>query len=70
MFNGSATLPFVIPTGAEGSAVPSIPITMLNGSATLPFVIPTGAERSGGICGAPLGLPEFSVRYPQFRRGA
>jgi len=39
---------------------PSAP-SNLNGSATLPFVIPTGAKRSGGICGAPLGPPEFSV---------
>ncbi len=23
------------------------------------IVIPTGAKRSGGICGAPLGLPKF-----------
>jgi hypothetical protein len=30
------------------------------------IVIPTGASRSGGICGAPLGRPEYSVGYPLF----
>ena len=29
--------------------------------AALPFVIPTEAQRSGGICSAPLGPPEFFV---------
>jgi hypothetical protein len=38
-----------------------IPVSNLNGSVTLPFVIPTGAKRSGGICSAPVGAPEFSV---------
>ena len=45
-FHGSATLPFVIPSEAEGSAVLSSTNQLLSGSATLPFVIPSEAEGS------------------------
>ena len=55
---------FVIPSEAEGSAF-CHPLSNPNGSAALPFVIPTGAKRSGGICGAPLGPPEFCVPKPK-----
>ena len=47
--NGSATLPFVIPSEAEGSAVHSAFATKVRGKNK--FVIPTGAKRSGAtVC--------------------
>jgi hypothetical protein len=49
--NGSAALPFVIPSVAEGSAVQSF--------GPNEFVIPTGAKRSGGTCGS---LDEHPIR--------
>jgi hypothetical protein len=47
----SASLPFVIPSEAEGSAVslPSAPLDSLNR-----IVISTEAKRSGEICGLPI----------------
>ncbi len=48
----------------EGPAVPCRYEPNFAGSAVLSFVIPTEAKRSGGICSAPLGPPEFSVTIP------
>jgi hypothetical protein len=58
---GSAAVPFVIPSEAEGSAVSPSPIAHINGSATLNFVIPTGAypdflprsTRQSRVCALP-----------------
>ncbi len=92
--NGSAALPFVIPTEAGG--ICSAPVGVPEFSVSNPqppnrSVIPTGAkrsggtccsirtiesewkrcpplchpDRSGGICSAPVGVPEFSVSNPQ-----
>src|ERR1700733_4397415 len=61
------SVPVCVRTREKPQQVPRSHAAKSNGRTAPPFVIPTEAKRSGGICSAPLGPPEFFAKPPYQR---